>query len=66
MCIVFDIDFLLLADSWVVARVERGLKGITIENTKFFEHDEPTSAVLFLFVGELAIVEGEALVLLVK
>jgi hypothetical protein len=39
LCIVFDIDFLLLADSWVIARVEGGLKGITIEYTKFFEHD---------------------------
>lgn len=55
--IIFDINFLLLTDSWVIARVEGGLKGVTIEYTKFFEHDEPPSAVLFLFVCELAIIE---------
>jgi len=63
--IIVNIDFLLLAHSWVIARVKGGLNGITIEYSKLFEHDEPTCAVLFLFVCKLAISEREALILLV-
>ena len=63
--IVFNIHFLLLAHSWVIARVKSGLNCITVEYAEFFEHDQPSCAVLFLFVRKLAIIEREALILLV-
>jgi hypothetical protein len=57
LCVIFNIHFLLLAHSRVIARVKSRFNGITIKYSKFFEHDEPAGAVLFLFICEFAIVE---------
>lgn len=57
--LVLDVDFLALAHAWIVAGVEGGLNGVAVEDAELFEHDQAARALLLLFVGELAVREGE-------
>ena len=53
------IDVFLLLNNVIIRRIKGGLKGITIDDRELTKHHESSCRLLFLLIGELAIVELE-------